>query len=256
MKLAGLGVRDVVGVVREAQSTASGSAPLVVVGLLGEELAKGLRAGSTTGAGSVQVGSGASGASALVVVLAGGAGPAEERALRDAARVGVPVVVVQTDPRHAQPSPYVLPGDVVDCPPGQGFPVGEIARGLARALGRDGIGLAAQLPVLRGPVADELVRAASWQAAAIGVAPWAKREHFPAMTLLQWRLVLDVAAVHGKPVGQERAPELGAVAGTGLGLRGLARRLGRLPLLGGMTGYFGTRAIGEAAIRRHAADAT
>ena len=49
-------------------------------------------------------------------------------------------------------------------------------------------------------------------------------------------------------------PEIAAVAGTGLGLRTLARRLRSwLPLVGGVTGYLGTRAIGEAALRRYAA---
>jgi hypothetical protein len=252
LNAAGIGVRDVVGVVRDAQSAAFGHARLVVFGLLADELAKSLRAGST-GVGAVQVGSDPTGASAFVVILAGAAGPAEERALREAVRSDTPVLAVQTDPRGGHSSPYVLATDVVDCPPGRGFPVDEIARRLSRLLGRDAIGLAARLPVLRDPVAEDLVRTASWQVAAVGVAPWSKRAHFPAMTLLQWRLVLDLAVVHGKPVGRESSAELGAVAGTGLGLRGLARRLPRLPLVGGVTGYLGTRAIGEAAIRRHTA---
>ena len=255
MKAAGLGVRDVVGVVREAQATAGTRACLVVFGLLAEELARGLRAGSASGGGTVQVGSDPAGAAAFVVVLAGAAGPAEERALRAAGRVGTPVLVVQTDPKNARPSPYVLATDVVECPPGRGFPVEEIARAIARLLGRDGIGLGVRLSVLRDPVAAELIWTASWQAAAIGVAPFSKAAHFPAMTLVQWRLVLDLAALHGKEVGTHSAPELGAVAGTGLGLRGLVRRLPRLPLIGGVTGYFGTRAIGEAAVRRHTAAA-
>jgi uncharacterized protein (DUF697 family) len=253
LSAAGLGVRDVVGVVRDAQAAARAPARLVVYGLLAEELAKSLRAGSTR-PGAVQVGADPIGGSALVVIVARAPGPAEERVLREAARSDTPVLVIQTDPRGAQFSPYVLATDVVDCPPGQGFPVPEIARGLARVLGRDGIGLAAQLPVLRDPVASDLIRTASWQAAVIGVAPWSKRAHFPAMTLLQWRLVLDLAAVHGKPTGTDSAPEFGAVAGTGLGVRGVVRRLPRLPLIGGVTGYFTTRAIGEAAIRRHATD--
>jgi uncharacterized protein (DUF697 family) len=255
LNTAGLGVRDVVGVFRDAQSTASARARLVVFGLLAEELAKSLRSGSTT-AGTVQVGSDPTGASALVVILPGVAGPAEEHALRKAARENTPVLVVQTDRTGGESSPYVLATNVVECPPGQGFPVAEIARGLARVLGRDGIRLAAQLPVLRDPVAADLIRTASWRAAAIGVAPWSKRAHFPAMTLDQWQLVLDLAAVHGKPIGTDSTPELGAVTGTGLGVRGLVRRLPRLPLIGGVTGYLATRAIGEAAIRRHAAGVT
>ena len=46
---------------------------------------------------------------------------------------------------------------IVHVPPGQGFPVDEIAHALARKLGEDGTALAARLPVLRGAVCDELI---------------------------------------------------------------------------------------------------
>ena len=66
--------------------------------------------------------------------------------------------------------------------------------------------------------------------------------------------MLDLAAAHGRSVGRERAPELLAVAGAGLSVRGLVRRLPRrLPLIGGVTGYLATRALGEAAITVFAA---
>jgi uncharacterized protein (DUF697 family) len=250
----GLTTRDVVGTVREVQSAARSSAPIVVLGFLADEVARGLRAHSVD-TGAVRVGGGSDDAAALVVVVAGLPGASEERALRGAARHGTPSVVVQTDSRASAAVPYALATDIVNCPPGRGSPVPEIAAALAARLGHDGVALAARLPVLRHAICDELVNAAARRAALVGVAPGSKAAHFPAMALIQARLVLDLAAAHGQAIDAERAPELAAVAGTGLGLRAAVRRLPlRVPFVGALTGYVGTRAIGEAAIRRHARD--
>jgi len=247
---AGLRAREVLGVMREAQSTASSAAPIVVHGLLAEELARGLRQGSDDGR-AISVGGDPANAAALVLVVAGLPGAAEERAMREATRRGTPVVAVQTDIRTPVSLPYVLASEVVACSPGQGFPVAEIAGALAHRLGHDGVSLAARLPVLRDAVCRALIAAASRQAAAVGLVPWGTGVHFPAMTLIQTRLVLDLAAANGRPIDRDRGPDVAAVAGTGLGLRAFARRLPAwIPLVGGVTGYLGTRAIGEAALKR------
>lgn len=247
---AGLRAREVLGVMREAQSTASSAAPIVVHGLLAEELARGLRQGSDDGP-AISVGGDPANAAALVLVVAGLPGAAEERAMREATRRGTPVVAVQTDIRTAVSLPYVLATEVVACSPGRGFPIAEIAEALANRLGHDGVSLAARLPVLRDAVCRALIAAASRQAAGVGLVPWGAGAHFPAMTLIQTRLVLDLAAANGRPIDRDRGPEVAAVAGTGLGLRAFARRLPAwIPLVGGVTGYLGTRAIGEAALKR------
>ena len=49
----------------------------------------------------------------------------------------------------------------------------------------------------------------------VGALPWRKGADFPALALIQARLVLDLAAAHGRPSDRERAPELLAVAGVG-----------------------------------------
>jgi uncharacterized protein (DUF697 family) len=247
---AGLRAREVLGVMRDVQSRAASGGAIVVLGFLADELARGLRAGGE-GSGAVVVGGDPARAAALVVVVAGALGAAEERALREATRRGTPVLAVQTDARAQVSLPYVLATDVVECPPGQGFPIPEIAAALAGRLGHDGVSLAARLPVLRAAVCKNLIGAASRQAAAVGVVPWGSAAHFPVMALIQTRLVLDLAAAHGQPIDRDRASEIGAVAGTGLGLRSLARRLPSwIPFVGGVTGYLGTRAIGEAALKR------
>lgn len=252
MQLTGLGVRDVLGVVRDARDTAGSAAPLVVTGMLSSELARALRGGAEEG-GAVRVGNNLAGAAAVVVVLGGAPTDDDDRVMRAATRASVPVVAVQTDPKAEAPLAYVPASAVVVCQPGRSFPVEEIAKALAGQLGHDVVTLAARVPAFRDPIVRQLVRQAAVRAAVVGALPWRKEADLPALTLIQARLVLDVAAAHGRQIGKERATELVAVASTGLGVRALVRRLPRrLPLVGGLTGYLTTRALGEAAIRRFA----
>lgn len=253
MQLAGLGVRDVVGVVREARVTAGSTAPLVVTGMLAPELGRALRGGAEHG-GAVRVGGDVDGAAAAIVVLGGAPTADDERLMRGAARASVPVIAVQTDPKAVGPLEYVPASAVVVCQPGQSFPVDEIARALAAQLGHDAVPLAARVPAFREHVVRELVRQASLRAAVVGALPWRHGADFPALALIQARLVLDLAAAHGRVIDRSRAPELLAVAGAGLGARAAVRRLPRrLPLVGGVAAYLTTRALGEAAIRAFAA---
>ena len=254
-EVAGLGVRDVAGVFRDARDGAESTAPLVLSGILTAELERAL--GSSAAApGAIRSGGDPGAALALVVVLGGTPTPADEERMRVAARALVPVVAVQTDPRSEIALPYAPQSAVVLCPPGHGFPVHEIARVLAQELGKDAVSLAARVPSLRNGIVTELVRRASLRAAVVGALPWRKGADFPVLALIQARLVLDVAAAHGSPIDRERAPELAAVASAGLGARSLARRLpARLPFVGAATGYLVTRAVGEAAVRRFATTA-
>jgi uncharacterized protein (DUF697 family) len=253
MQIAGLGIRDIVRMVGDARSAAESSKPLVVTGVLAAELVRALTAGGEAGA-AVRVGGDPTGAAGLIVVLAGSPTEADDSAFRSASRASVPILAVQTDARVDVSLPYVLPSAVIVCQPGQGFPVKQIVDVLGEQLGHDAVAIAARVPALRETVSRELVRTAALRAAVLGALPWRKGADLPVLTLLQARLVLDLALVYGHEVGQERAPELAAVAGTGLGLRGLVRRLPyRLPLIGGVTGYLATRALGEAAIARYSA---
>jgi len=74
------------------------------------------------------------------------------------------------------------------------------------------------------------------------------------LTLNQIRMVLRICAAYGLEVDGQRAPELVATIGAGLGFRALARELlDFVPVLGwavkGAVAYAGTRALGEAAVR-------
>jgi uncharacterized protein (DUF697 family) len=255
MQLAGIAPREALGVVRDARRTSEERARLAITGVLAAELARSLR--GDVGADDVtRVGGDPVDATAAIVVIAGAPTQEDEGVMRAATRARVPVVAVQADHLARAPLAYVRAESVVVCAPGKGFPVEEIATVLARELGSAAVTVARALPRLREPILRELVRQAALRAAVAGALPWRKGPDFPVLSLIQARLVLDVAAAYGKELGQDRGPEIAAVAGTGLGVRALVRRLpARLPLIGGVTGFLATRAIGEAAIARFSASA-
>jgi uncharacterized protein (DUF697 family) len=248
MKKSKLGPLGVLSVVRELRRGAGDSGPLAVAGAreLVPLLARELRAG---GKESAVVEGRIEGAAALVWI-----GPADEAELRRASRAGVPIVAV-TDEKTV---PYVLASSIVDVPPGQGFPVDEIAQALARSLGESGTSLAAQLPVLREAVCDHLIASFSKRNAVIAAAVFVPGVDMPVLTLNQIRLVLRIALAHGEQIDSRRATELLGVVGVGFGMRAVARELlDFVPVAGwavkGAIAYSGTKAVGEAAVRYFAA---
>jgi len=243
----------VIGLVRELRAAAVDPGPLVVAGA--SALAEVLRRELTRGGGASAVRDGPiEGAAGLVYVLA--AAPAEEddRLLKLAHRHRVPIVAVLAGPEVPDRVPYVLATDIVRIPAGSGFPVDEIARAVAHRLGEEATSLAARLPVLRRPLAEELTERFARRAGLIGGAVFVPGADFPVLTLYQLRLVLRVGAAYGVELDQERVPEVLAVIGSGLAFRAVARQaLAVVPVAGwvvkGAIAYAGTRALGEAAIR-------
>lgn len=105
----------------------------------------------------------------------------------------------------------------------------------------------------RRSVAKEIVKAAAWQNAAIGVVVFIPGADMPLMTLNQGRMLLQIAATYGQVLDTERIKELGAVVAGGLLLRTFAREaVGLVPGFGwaikGGIAYSGTLAMGTAAI--------
>jgi uncharacterized protein (DUF697 family) len=177
-------------------------------------------------------------------------GPPDEDALRAAHKAKVPIVAVT----GGSEVPYVLATDIVHVPPGQGFPIEEIAHAVARKLGEDGTALAARLPVLRRAVCTELIRSFAKKNAIIAAAVFIPGVDLPVLTMNQARLVLRIALAYGQEIDRERAFELLGVVGVGFGLRTVARELlDLIPVAGwavkGAVAYAGTKAIGEAAVR-------
>jgi uncharacterized protein (DUF697 family) len=244
----------VLGLLRELQSSAHDARPLAVGGALAPQLVKELSRGGRPGAVRE---AGPEGAAAYVHVLAGAPSPEDEAVLRRARRGRVPVVVLA---RERYDLPHVLPTSVVLVPPGQGFPVEELAGVLASRLGESATSLAARLPVLRGPVCDALVTHFARRNGLIGAAVFIPGVDMPVLTLNQMRLVLRIAAAHGEELSNERVPELLAVLGGAFVLRAIARELVDVALGAGFVvkagvAYAGTCAVGEAAVRLFAARA-
>jgi uncharacterized protein (DUF697 family) len=134
-------------------------------------------------------------------------------------------------------------------------PGGELAlEAVIRALGDGAVAAARRNPALRPAVARGLVRTSARQSAAIGALPLPGVD-MPALALIQVRLVAQLAALHDRPFGAERALDALAVVGAGFGWRALARSAtGLVPVAGwavrGTVAYGATRAVGEAALAR------
>ena len=113
-------------------------------------LAKELRAGGD--AAAVREG----GAAAEPPRSSGSASPTRPCSARRS-RARVPIVGVT----EGESLPYVLDTNLVTVGPASGLPVAEIATRSRGSLGVRRLGLAARLPVLRGPVVDELIASAA-----------------------------------------------------------------------------------------------
>jgi uncharacterized protein (DUF697 family) len=183
-------------------------------------------------------------------------GGEDEQALRRARRARVPIVAVAAGPELEAAIPFVLATDVVRVEAGEGFPLEAIARAIAARLGEEAAPLAARLPQLRGAACEWLVASFSRKNALVAVAVFVPGADLPVLARNQVRMLLRLDQAYGLDLDlRERAPEVLAVVGAGLGLRAAARELLDLvPVAGwmvkGVVAYAGTRALGEAAVRR------
>lgn len=201
--------------------------PILVAGVLAEQLAEELRAGGD--ASLVRTAGDPAEAAAVVCVVGAVATEADEELLRAAARALVPAIGVRTGAADT-PIPYVLETEIVAVAPGQGFPVAEIARALAAALGSGGAPLAAALPVLRDAVRSRRVVDGTLAAAMLALGRGGPR--LPLLALAQARMLSDLGAAGGRATpetpratAEAVAPPLAVALATGLAARALARRL-------------------------------
>ena len=95
------------------------------------------------------------------------------------------------------------------------------------------VAMAAAFPFLRHPLAVELGRQNAIQNGAIGVVFFIPGADMPIITLNQARMVVQIAAIYGRPLDKQRIKEVVAVVLGGFGFRALARKLaGSVPVLG------------------------
>ena len=131
--------------------------------------------------------------------------------------------------------------------------LGALGSWLADRLGTKRLALAANFPFVRRAVALEAVKATAFQNGVIGGVAIIPGADMPLMTANQAKMVMQIAAAYGEPLGAERVKELGAVIGSAFALRTVARQAAALiPGFGwalkAAIGYSGTLAMGHAAI--------
>lgn len=244
-------VRDVAQAVRHEQTTAP-VGPVVVSGMLADQLVKELGANAEPGA--VLVGDASTRACEVVVrIVAGDPTPEDEAVVRDADRRGIGVVLVQVWPQAAWTRPFVLTPFVVECSAGMGFPVGEIGDRIADA-SEHATALASRIPALRPSVEKAVVTRAVVRAGLLGALPGSGVRRV--LTLEQIRMVTRLRSIERGQVGDGAAgfasfgQAVGLVLATGVGLRGVAhaaRQVLPAPVANGLVAAAGTWAIARTA---------
>jgi hypothetical protein len=221
-------VREARSVVQTARDElASGSAgPIVVSGMLAEQLARELGAGASAGAVVATDGAPVSTAEVLVRVVAGEPSEADETFVRTADRRGAPVVIVQLWPQADWTTPFVLSPFVVECRAGEGFPLGEIAERIVGA-SEHGPVLASRVPELKKAVSHAAVRQAVLRSALLGLAGASKGAARPLIALEQVRMLARLRATNTGSVGSDEMPVVAAGVGmalaSGFAFRSVAR---------------------------------
>ncbi len=131
--------------------------------------------------------------------------------------------------------------------------IGRLGTWMSDHLAALRLALARNFAFMRRAVAEEIVKTTSIQNAMVGVIAIVPGADMPIMTANQAKMLLQIAAVYGQPLGVDRVKELAAVVGGGFLLRAVARQaLVAVPVLGwavkGGIGYTGTYAMGHTAI--------
>jgi uncharacterized protein (DUF697 family) len=134
------------------------------------------------------------------------------------------------------------------------FAVARLGSWLADNLGSKRLALAHNFAFMRSAVAMDAVKTTAWQNGLLGAVTPIPGTDMPIMTANQIKMLLQIAAAYGQPLGVERIRELAAVVAGGYLLRAVARQaLLAFPVFGwafkGGIGYTGTIAMGKAAVR-------
>jgi uncharacterized protein (DUF697 family) len=250
------------GVVKELRAASEDLRPIILAGAPGpaRDLLDGLTAGGdpqvVRDLSGAEVSSyDVEGAGLLLYVIEGESASAEdENVLRLADRKSVETICVLVGATDTEPVdvPFVLATNVVHVPKGQRLPVEEIVELIAERADERAYMWAAKLPVLRPAVVEKTIEKFSRQNGILGVAIFVPGADLPVLTLNQIRMVFRLAAAYGEEMDRDRALEVLAVIGAGLGFRGIARQaVGVVPGVGwavkGGVAYAGTQAIGRAA---------
>lgn len=129
----------------------------------------------------------------------------------------------------------------------------KLGRWLGEKAATKRLALAANFAFVRRAVAEEAVKNTSFQNAVIGGVAFIPGADLPLMTANQAKMVMQIAAIYGQPLGAERVKELATVVGGAFAMRAIARQAAAfIPGFGWAIkagiGYSGTLAMGYAAI--------
>jgi hypothetical protein len=202
--------RNLVSTLREERKVAH-VGPLVVSGMLAEQLAKELGSGAAPGAVVVSDDPGAVRAPVAIRVLAGHPSDEDDAFVRAAEHAEIPIVIVQLWPQEMWREPFVLSPFVVECKTGEGFPILKIASLIATAAD-DPLPLAARVPVLKGTIERIAKRDALVRAAFLGATTSGKSAARPVLALEQMSLVSRLRALEEPETRREE--QMPVVLGT------------------------------------------
>ena len=226
--------------------------PIVVSGMLAEQLAKELGAGGAPGtvvaAGAVPHGR----AEVHVRIIAGDPTPDDESVVAEAAADGTEVVIVELWPQADWTRPFVLSPFVVECRTGEGFPIGEIADRIVDAT-ENASALASRVPALAEALRSALVSQAVLRSALIGLVGSRLGRSRPLLVLEQASLIARLRAISSGPAVADELPVVAGgaatVLATGFALRGAARRAGAVlpaPVVNAAVAAAGTWVVARA----------
>jgi uncharacterized protein (DUF697 family) len=192
----------------------------------------------------------------VVIAIAGSGTAGLYRALEAPRRAQTPVVVVSVGGEgHAEALADALAQPTADIVVSEdaAAAVERLGAWLADALGSKRLALAHNFAFMRRAVAEDAIKTTAWQNGLIGTVSLIPGADMPIMTANQAKMLLQIAAAYGEPLGVDRMKELAAVVGGGFALRTIARQaLVAVPVLGwaikGGIGYTGTIAMGKAAV--------
>ena len=246
----GIGVGQVVALVRETRAVEASQAHLSVSGVRAREVEAALAAGGD--AAAVVVDGDPFAAAVAIRVLEGEPTGAESDLHRRLTRAGVPVIVLLPG---GEPVPYALPEDVLDL--GPELPVDRLVWAIARAAPDAAPRLASRLPILRAVVARRLITLSSIGNALLAASAKTGGPQLPLLALAQSRMLLLLDASRGQVLPHEprrialaAGPPVAASLGFGMAARTLVRRLPvQGPLIRAAVAYAGTRVLGEARLR-------
>jgi uncharacterized protein (DUF697 family) len=188
------------------------------------------------------------------VVALAGPGTVLERSLSMAREKFVPTVVLSVG-EHAGAVARRLDQPMLDTLAAEDpeHVVRLLGTWLSERLSGKRLALATNFTFMRRAVAEESVKATAFQNGVIGFVAVIPGADMPLMTANQAKMILQIAAAYGQPLGAERVKELAVIVGGGFTFRAIAQQL--LDFIPGFgwavkagVAYSGTLAMGYAAL--------